>query len=107
MKAAPGRRLPTGGVPTGGVRMEGKNIYHDLMMQGMNIDGMDVPYQIIRNRDNSDVVQPGMTCFHTYLDSSAEMGNHKRNVRLYVGAPFARKIVDIAEMYETGKVPSR
>lgn len=96
--------MPMMGGPLGVQRL---NPYYDLMALGANaVDGRDVEYQIIRNRDNPVVVVPGMTCIHTYLAPLRdEIGNFKRNVRLYLAAPFARKLVDIAEMYEkaTGK----
>lgn len=101
---------PKNGPQIGGpLKVEKLNPYYDLMVLGANaVAGREVQYQIVRNRDNPDVVVPGMTCIHTYLAPLPdEIGNFKRNVRWYLAAPYARKLVEIAEMYESGKVPSR
>ena len=85
----------------GGLKVERFNPYFDLLVMGANaMSGRDVEYQIVRNRDNSEVVTPGMTCIHTHLN-----GNYLMNIRWYLAAPYARKLVEIAEMYEkaTGK----
>lgn len=91
------------------LKVEKLNPYYDLMVMGANaVANRDVEYQIVRNRDIPDVVVPGMTCIHTYLPPTRdEIGNFKRNVRWYLAAPYARKLVEIAEMHESGKVPSR
>ena len=67
-----------------------------------------VEYQIVRKQDNPGVVVHGMTCIHTYLrPDHGEVGSFRRNVRWYLAAPYARKLVEIAEMYESGKAPSQ
>ena len=106
MQAQPMRGPVPNGLGMGGrLKVETLNPYFDLLVMGANaLGGRDVEYQVVRNRDNSDVVTPGMTCIHTHLN-----GSYLMNIRWYLAAPYARKLVEIAEMYEkaTGKPLSK
>lgn len=91
------------------LKVEKLNPFYDLMAMGANaVAGRHVEYQIVRHRDKPDVVVPGMTCIHTLLPAMrSEIGSFKRNVRWYLATPYARKLVEIAEMYESGNTQAR
>lgn len=77
--------------------------YYDYVTEKTNAASRNQVWYQVRHGKNS-----GVTCIHTqFLEPAAIGWRVLENVRWYLPAPLARKILDIGKEYRSGNVPTR